>query len=250
MPDPFFSEGNRFKTSKKDRDRALEQAKAEYEDRLQVAQKTTLPDLRFSPEEQLIQEQLEAAFSEAAQQSEGNSQQFLILLRNRGVAVIHNSNFFRFIAELKRRRGRLYDEDLTTPQASYVSHQGLIRLEESLAKIGIPLEVQEELLKVKRASNGVVFFQESPSPLVVWHEGAHALQFIAGWKQEPGPKAKTEVGINLALLKAYGKDLLTDVTSEGFFIIDTGFKGVMIHPENNNIFKELEDFERDMGKIQ
>lgn len=236
---------NRIKVNPKEREEAISEATLSYQERLQRAVNAPLAELGFTPNEQQVQNRIEKAFQSIVMQGDSDCGNFLNNLGNAGFVTINSSQYLKYLRGL-RIQTRRFDPDLQVEEAAYVTHQDISSFFEEFRK-KLPEAVKEELHRASEGENGVIFLGRHPHPLTKFHEGAHAIQHMQGWNSQLAGKARTEVGVNLILLRSFDQGLLGDVSKGDYYVGETVFAKPRILPKTNDIYKELEDFERNLA---
>jgi len=238
---------NKIQIDAKATKQAVDAARVSHHERLQRATRTPLVEYGFSSDEQRVQGNLSRSFRGLAQQSEGESLGFLHAIEASGVRIINDSKYNEYLRKLRAERKR-FDPNSQETAAAYVTREDLMSFFEKFQGL-LPDEVKYELQHAIEGEHGAIFLGKNPPPLVVWHEGAHAIQHREGWNAKTAGKAKTEVGVNIVLLNAYEQGLLHDVTAGDYMVTETGFADPIIYPNSGDIYKELEDFERNRSGL-
>ena len=239
---------NEIKINHKAKTEAVNEAKSSHQERLRKAVNTPLAEYNFSPEEEASQSRIEKRFQILALQSKSDSEIFLRELENAGVVIISTSQYLEYLRRLRVERGR-FDPDLQETQAAYVTNEDILSFIERF-KIQLPEDVQEELERATQGKSGAIFLGNNPPHLVLWHEGAHAVQHLEGWNFQKSGKYKTEIGINIILLKAHEEKILGGVSTGDYYVSGDGFGKPIVRPKTNDIYKELEDFERNTARLK
>ncbi|MBI2595405.1 hypothetical protein HYW46_01565 [Candidatus Daviesbacteria bacterium] len=233
---------NEIKINHKAKTAAINEAKSFHQERLLRIVNTPLTEYNFSPGEAALQRRIEKRFQTLASQSKSDSGIFLRELENTGVVIINTSQYLEYLRRLRVERGR-FDPDRQETQAVYVTNEDILSFFERF-KTKLPEDVQQELEQVTQGKNGVIFLGNNPPALVQWHEGTHAIQHLEGWNFRNSGKYKTEMGVNIIVLKAHEDKILGGVSSGDYYVHQDGFSKPIVVPKTNDIYKELEDFER------
>ena len=162
------------KSDPKLRESIIAAATNAYREKLEKTTVSPISEFGFSSEEQVVQDRIEEEFRTLINLSRSDSNEFLKLLKEKGVILINDSRYLEYLKNLRIQQRR-FSPDMHEAAAVYVTKEDIQTFLERF-RLKLPEEVVEELTQAVEGKNGVIFLGKNPTPLIKWHEGTHAVQ--------------------------------------------------------------------------
>lgn len=232
-------------TERKD-ESIVDHLRAKKEEQIGQIEQFDFHDVDYEQEDIEQNNKFRDAFNKYLEESGDDPKKFLDLLAQQGIQIVESSSFLSSQQSTQQFLGRLTGRGESGVNALFAT-QDMVK---NYLSEDMPEHVKKEL-KDSLSSAGIIFLNKRPNAKSIFHEGAHAIQYLSGMNmdaKDEETKLRREIEVNTALIGAKNSGKLTGV-SRGEYQTGRGPFGETATLSTNDIYQETDYFLQNRKKL-
>lgn len=220
--------------------------RAKKEEQINEIESLDFKDIGYTEEEVLQNVHFRNEFNRYIEESDDDPENFIDLLSQRGIHIVRNSRFLKSQQSQQQFLKTISGEGSTGVNAIFVTREMM----QTYLGDDIPKNIRREIEEAVKSS-GAMFLAKKPNPKSIFHEGAHAIQYLSRMNMDATDektKLKREIEVNTALIHLKNTEKLSKV-SRGEYRTGKGPFGETASLLPNDIYQEVDYFMKNKEKL-